>query len=242
MFKHPAHAQQESKLEQTQALLDFALAEICSGVEMVHAAKMANNETLSAGFIRHAFDEYKHAQVFNQISKAIAKREGLLGLSRYLSLNAYDKRYVDRSAFLFEKMSLGRFSIFVHISERYAANHFSRVIEKANILNKGETIKLNSILVDENRHIAFSYASSKKFKMTNPIKYFLFTIVEKINLLKRNINDKSSFIYDFITKILLSLSLFSFRIIAKLIDKTFLKKNNNRFTLSSAISRSSEMF
>ena len=42
----------------------------------------------------------------------------------------------------------------------------------------------SSILVDENRHIAFSYASSKKFKMTNPIKYFIFTIIEKINLLK----------------------------------------------------------
>jgi hypothetical protein len=241
MFKHTKQLTRNSKLEQTQAFLDFALAEVCSGIEMAQAAKITDNKKLAAGFIRHAFDEYNHARIFYEISRGIIKRENLVGLIRYISLNAYDKKYIDRNAFLFEKLSRGQFSIFVHISEDYAAKHFVRVIKKVDILNKEEIAQLHSILADEKRHIEFSSASAKKFRRTNPVKYRFYKIIERINLVKRNINDKSSFLYELITRLFLSVSFFWFRILARSIIQRFSEKKNHH-TLSSAINGSGDMF
>jgi len=240
MFKHTEQISNKDRLAQTRALLDFGLAEVCSGIEMIQAAKMANNRALAAGFIRHALDEYRHAQIFNHISTTIAKRYGLVGLDRYLSLNAYDKRYLDRSAFLFEKMSLGQFSIFVHISENHAATHFCKVIEKKNIFNDEEIDQLKSILEDEKRHIKFACASAEIFKTKNPTLYYLYSILERIRLTKRNINDKFSGFYNAVTNILLSFSLLTFRALAKTIHQAYYRKKPG-YSLTSAIAHSSEM-
>ena len=45
-------------------ILDFALAEFSSAVEMLQAAKLVTNHKLKYGLIEHALDEYKHTDFF----------------------------------------------------------------------------------------------------------------------------------------------------------------------------------
>ena len=69
---------------QTLALLDYSLAEICSGIEMNQAAKRTNQTELAAGFIWHALDEYRHAYIFNNISKKLSKKFVLILRFHYI--------------------------------------------------------------------------------------------------------------------------------------------------------------
>ena len=127
-------------------------AEFCSGIEMLQAAKRTSNTNLAGGFIRHALDEYRHAYLFSSLAKNIACRNNLIGMQRFLPKHAFIKRYLNRSSYLFESMSFDRFTIFVAISEKYAADHFSDVLDRETVFNCEEKDILKSILIDEGRH------------------------------------------------------------------------------------------
>jgi rubrerythrin len=229
-----------SALTQTEALLDFSLAEACSGIEMVQAAKLTNNASLAAGFIRHAIDEYRHANIFNNISSTTSVRHGLIGLNRYLTINAYNKKYIDRDTFLFEKKSLGRFSIFVYISEKYAAKHFNSIVTKDSILNKDEEQLIKSILSDEKNHINHAYNSTIKFKSNNKLLYFWFNLLERENQIRRNLQSKMGWFNNRVTMAILFTSMLTLRLLNRTIRVTF-SKNKPHFDLNQALFQSHEM-
>ena len=78
MFKQVVRTPKQTTCMQVEALLDFSLAEFCSGIEMLQAAKRTSNTNLAGGFIRHALDEYRHAYLFSSLAKNIAWRCGVV--------------------------------------------------------------------------------------------------------------------------------------------------------------------
>jgi rubrerythrin len=228
-------------LAHTEALLDFALAEFCSGIEMLQAAKRTDDYKLAAGFMRHAMDEYRHAHLFYKISKSVAERYGLKSLNPYLPSHSYKKRYLDSSSFIFEKKSPDRFSVFVTISEKYAANHFASIIEKNTFVNTKEKKILKDILKDEKRHILFAEQAVKKFKTYKPIKHLLYTVLEKKDLFQRNIKQRFEKLNSIIAGALLRVSTAVLGLLVQSIEKK-LSQDKNYPDLDSAISQSNDMY
>ena len=240
MLKQTKTSLNTSPSAQVEAILDFSLAEICSGIEMVQAAKLSNSASLAVGFIRHAVDEYRHASIFNNISHKISVRHELIGLNRYLAINAYNKKYVDRSIFLFEKKSFGRFSIFVYISETYAAKHFNNIVTKDSILNEAEKLLIKSILNDEKNHIKHAYNSTIKFKSSNLLLYFWYTFLERENQIRRNIQSKMGWFNNSINMVILFASVVTLRLLNRSIRGNF-TQNRKPLDLNQALSESHEM-
>ena len=228
-------------LVQTKALLDFSLAEFCSGIEMLQAAKRTDDYNLAVGFMRHAMDEYRHAHLFYKISKSVAERYGLRSLNPYLPAHSYRKRYLDSSSFIFEKKSPDRFSVFVEISEKYAANHFSSIIENNTFVNTKEKNILKDILKDEKHHILFAEQAVEKFKTDKPIKHLLYSVLEKNDLFQRNIKQRFEKFNSIIAGALLRVSTAVLGLLVKSIEKK-LSLDKNFPDLDSAISQSNDMY
>ena len=103
----------DSKLIPT--LVEFAYAEYGSALEMLAAAKLTSSPKLKVGYISHALDEYRHAQL---ILKIIDTQLGVSSVTyekgfRFLPLNVVQKGYVDKDGFLVEKLKNRAFVEFV---------------------------------------------------------------------------------------------------------------------------------
>ena len=102
-------------------LNEFAAAEFSSAIEMLFAAKVVDDKKLSIGFIRHALDEYKHCSIFTKIKNQmileykINKKE----LS-FIPNHIYNKGYIYKDHFIFEKKKLNDFAIFIGANEEIA--------------------------------------------------------------------------------------------------------------------------
>ena len=214
----------------TLALLDYSLAEICSGIEMNQAAKRTNQTELATGFIRHALDEYRHANIFNDISKKLSKKYEIENIDRYLTRTAYDKKYIGRYCFLYEKKSAERFSVFVYISESYAAKHFQKIIRKSSVLDKNDINDLNNILKDELQHIKHAEKAASEVKSSNPLLYWWFTIIERENLIRRNCQGKINWLNKCIAHCILYVAIILLRLLRVTIRKKF-----NRLTFDQNI-------
>ena len=64
MFKTASMRTSKSADLTDETILQFALAEFSSAVEMLHAAKLVNNSKLAFGFVNHALDEFNHTNFF----------------------------------------------------------------------------------------------------------------------------------------------------------------------------------
>ena len=241
MFKQVTNISNKQGLAHTEALLDFSLAEFCSGIEMLQAAKRTRDYKLAAGFMRHAMDEYRHAHLFYNISKSVAERHGLRSLNRYLPTHAYRKRYLDSNSFIFEKKSLDRFSVFVSISEKYAANHFASIIEKNTFISTKEKNILKDILKDEKRHILFAEQAVERFRTYKPIKHLLYSVLEKKDLFQRNINQRFEKLNNIIANVLLRVSSVVLGLLVQSIKKK-VSLDQKYPDLDSAFSRSNDMY
>ena len=180
-------------------LNEFAAAEFSSAVEMLFAAKVVNNKKLSDGFIRHALDEYKHCFIFTNIKNQIIleykinKKE----LS-FVPNHIYNKGYIYKDHFIFEKKKLNNFAIFVGANEEVAEK---KLIAFSNHLKKHKPLafkKIQDILKDEENHAKYSLKFAK-----NNNTFFLYKIKlakEKILSFLRHIYanslNKFSFIFN----------------------------------------------
>ena len=143
-------------------LNEFAAAEFSSAVEMLFAAKAVNNKKLSNGFIRHALDEYKHCFIFTKIKNQIIleykinKKE----LS-FVPNHIYNKGYIYKDHFIFEKKKLNDFAIFVGANEEIAEK---KLIAFSNHLKEHKPLaftEIQNILKDEERHAQYSLRFAK---------------------------------------------------------------------------------
>ena len=133
-------------------LVEFAYAEYGSALEMLAAAKKAKSSKLKLGYIKHASDEYRHtALIFKVLSNQI--RQGVGDFKReykFSPQNVILKGYVDKDAYLVEKLSLKKFVEFVYSNEFLAKESFDDLSKR---IGDKESLKtIDKIMEDELHH------------------------------------------------------------------------------------------
>ena len=144
-------------------LNEFASAEFSSAIEMLFAAKAVNNEKLSKGFIRHALDEYKHCSIFIKIKNQIISEYKINKKElSFIPNHIYNKGYIYKDHFIFEKKKLNDFAIFVGANEEIAEK---KLIAFTNHLKEYKPFaykQIQEILKDEEKHAEYSLRFAKK--------------------------------------------------------------------------------
>ena len=145
-------------------LNEFAAAEFASALEMLYAAKNIGSKKLSKGFIRHALDEYKHSFVFNALKNQIILEHKINKKElNFVPIHLYNKGYIFKDHFIFEKKKINNFAIFIGANEEIAEK---KLINFANYIKKGNKPAFNeiqNILQDEARHSEYSLSFAKKY-------------------------------------------------------------------------------
>ena len=205
-------------------LNEFAAAEFASALEMLYAAKNILDNKLSIGFIRHALDEYKHSSIFNKFKEQIIldnkinKKE----LS-FVPNHLYNKGYIYKDHFIFEKKKVKDFAIFIGANEEIAEK---KLIDFANnIKNNNNNLfyEIQNILKDEERHSEYSLRFAKKYNSAIgfKIKITKERIISYFRHLYANSLNKFSFIfYPILITILMFLNLLTYFLILKKVNKT----------------------
>jgi hypothetical protein len=157
MFKSTSMRASKSKILTDQQLLQFALAEFSSSIEMLHAAKLSNNIKLSAGFINHALDEYKHANFFLKLLSA----SPLTNL-RFDPRQTISGGFIRPDRFLFERMQLIDFTAFIAVNEANALRIFTSIKDTIGNIDTETSITLDKIIEDETEHLATMIEGTKK--------------------------------------------------------------------------------
>ena len=144
-------------------LNEFAAAEFSSAVEMLFASKVVKNKKLSDGFIRHALDEYKHCFIFTNIKNQIISEYKINNKElSFVPNQIYNKGYIYKDHFIFEKKGLNDFAIFVGANEEIAEK---KLIAFSNFLKEHKPLaykEIKNILKDEEKHAEYSLGFAKK--------------------------------------------------------------------------------
>ena len=180
-------------------LNEFAAAEFSSAVEMLFAAKVVGNKKLSEGFIRHALDEYKHCIIFTNIKNQIISEYKINKKElSFIPNHIYNKGYIYKDHFIFEKKKLNDFAIFIGANEEIAEK---KLIAFSNHLKKHKTPayeEIQNILKDEDRHAKYSLKFAKN--NNNFFEYKIKLAKEKLLSFLRHIYanslNKLSFIFN----------------------------------------------
>ena len=143
-------------------LNEFASAEFSSAIEMLFAAKVVDNKKLSNGFIRHALDEYKHCSIFTKIKNQIISEYKINKKElSFIPNHIYNKGYIYKDHFIFEKKKLKDFAIFVGANEEIAEK---KLIAFTNHLREHKPLaykQIQDILKDEEKHAEYSLRFAK---------------------------------------------------------------------------------
>ena len=160
-------------------LNEFAAAEFSSAVEMLFAAKDVDDIKLTNGFIKHALDEYDHSFIFTSIKDKIISEYNINKKElSFVPMHIYNKGYVYKDHFIFEKKKLKNFAIFIGANEEIAEK---KLVEFSNYLKEFKPQafeQIKKILKDEERHAMYSLRFAK-----NNNNFFLY----KIKLAKEKI-------------------------------------------------------
>jgi len=180
-------------------LNEFAAAEFSSAVEMLFAAKVVNNKKLSDGFIRHALDEYKHYFIFTNIKNQIISEYKINKKElSFVPIHIYNKGYIYKDHFIFEKKKLNDFAIFVGANEEIAEK---KLIAFSNLLKEHKPLaftKIQNILKDEERHAEYSlrFAKNNNSFFSYKIKLAKEKILSFFRHIYANSLNKFSFIFN----------------------------------------------
>ena len=143
-------------------LNEFAAAEFSSAIEMLFAAKVVKNKNLSNGFIRHALDEYKHCLIFTNIKNQMISEYKIYKKElNFIPNHIYNKGYVYKDHFIFEKKKLNDFAIFIGANEEIAER---KLIAFTNHLKEHKPLaykQIQDILKDEEKHAEYSLRFAK---------------------------------------------------------------------------------
>ena len=143
-------------------LNEFAAAEFSSAVEMLFAAKVVNNKKLSIGFIRHALDEYKHCFIFTGIKNQIILEHQINKKElKFVPSHIYNKGYVYKNYFIFEKKKLNDFAVFIGANEGIAEKKLIAFLDHLKEHKPLASKKIQEILKDEERHADYSLRFAK---------------------------------------------------------------------------------
>ena len=180
-------------------LNEFAAAEFSSAIEMLFAAKVVDNKKLSNGFIRHALDEYKHYSIFTNIKNQIISEYKINKKElSFVPIHIYNKGYIYKDHFIFEKKKLNDFAIFVGANEEIAEK---KLIAFSNHLKEHKPLaftKIQNILKDEERHAEYSlrFAKNNNSFFSYKIKLAKEKILSFFRHIYANSLNKFSFIFN----------------------------------------------
>tara|TARA_B110000444_G_scaffold38482_1_gene34145 strand:+ start:294 stop:1070 length:777 start_codon:yes stop_codon:yes gene_type:complete len=144
-------------LPSSQISLDFALAEFSSAIEMLQAAKRVDDKKLALGFLNHSLDEYRHTNFFIGVLKHSINSNTKENYLKFNSILAYSKGFLREDGYLFDKMNLQSFSVFIGVNEQQALKIFQKL--KNSNWNLGNKLKqdLNEIIDDEKKHLELAH-------------------------------------------------------------------------------------
>ena len=204
-------------------LNEFAAAEFASALEMLFAAKNILDNKLSIGFIRHALDEYKHSSIFNKFKEQI-KLDNKINKKElsFVPNHLYNKGYIFKDHFIFERKKINDFAIFIGANEEIAEK---KLINFANnIQNKNNDLfyEIKNILKDEERHAEYSLRFAKKYnsKISFKIKITKERIISYFRHFYANSLNKFAFIfYPILITILIFLNVLTYFLKLKKINK-----------------------
>ena len=179
-------------------LNEFASAEFSSAIEMLFAAKVVDNKKLSNGFIRHALDEYKHCSIFTKIKNQIISEYKINKKElSFIPNHIYNKGYIYKDHFIFEKKKLKDFAIFVGANEEIAEK---KLIAFTDHLKEHKPLaykQIQDILKDEEKHAKYSlrYAKSNNDLLSYKIKLSKEKILSFFRHIYANSLNKFSYIF-----------------------------------------------
>ena len=179
-------------------LNEFASAEFSSAIEMLFAAKVVDNKKLSNGFIRHALDEYKHCSIFTKIKNQIISEYKINKKElSFIPNHIYNKGYIYKDHFIFEKKKLKDFAIFVGANEEIAEK---KLIAFTDHLKEHKPLaykQIQDILKDEEKHAEYSlrFAKSNHGLLSYKIKLSKEKILSFFRHIYANSLNKFSYIF-----------------------------------------------
>ena len=144
-------------LPSTQISLDFALAEFSSAVEMLQAAKKVADKKLALGFLNHSLDEYRHTNFFIEVLKHSINSNLNSNNLKFNSILAYSKGFLREDDYLFDKMNLQSFSVFIGVNEQQALKIFQKLKNSNWNLDNKLKQDLDDIIDDEKKHLALAH-------------------------------------------------------------------------------------
>ena len=204
-------------------LNEFASAEFSSAIEMLFAAKVVDNKKLSNGFIRHALDEYKHCSIFTKIKNQIISEYKINKKElSFIPNHIYNKGYIYKDHFIFEKKKLKDFAIFVGANEEIAEKKLINFANNFQNKNNDLFSEIKNILKDEERHSEYSLRFAKKYNstLTFKIKITKERIISYLRHFYVNSLNKFAFIfYPILIMILIFLNFLTYFIKLKKINK-----------------------
>ena len=128
-------------------LEEFALTEAGSALDMLRAAELSGDPKLRRIFLRHAFDEARHARMFRELARRIDPCAGR-DLSEYAQIHGHRQD-------LYERLGPVAFLAFVHLAEKKGASHFRAL--SAHFRGRPELEQLFlCIAKDERFHVQYS--------------------------------------------------------------------------------------
>jgi len=180
-------------------LNEFASAEFSSAIEMLFAAKVVDNKKISNGFIRHALDEYKHCSIFTKIKNQIISEYKINKKElSFIPNHIYNKGYIYKDHFIFEKKKLKDFAIFVGANEEIAEK---KLIAFTDHLKEHKPLaykQIQDILKDEEKHAEYSlrFAKSNHDLLSYKIKLSKEKILSFFRHIYANSLNKFSYIFE----------------------------------------------
>lgn len=139
-----------------QVYLDFALAEFGSAIEMLQAAKLVQQVSLSKGFLKHALDEYRHTDFFKKLLDS--KHGSKVKFDPRLALKV---GFLRTDQFLFERKNLTQFSAFIAVNEATALQMFMNIRPFIIQEYRDQISELDDIISDEIGHLTYESDSVK---------------------------------------------------------------------------------
>lgn len=170
----------------------FSLAERASALEMLAAARNEHNPNLFTGFLNHAQDEYRHANIF--VNLALRESQN----SEPLRPNTQDVKhhgFIDTQKFLNQKLDREQFGVFIAVHEHLAVNEFNKLCKKLDSkkdiqaikqIVEDEEVHARTILVDEKRHaqLALEWVDKNVKSVRRKVLFTYFYIIAKYNKLR----------------------------------------------------------
>jgi len=166
LFKASGKFQKKSSKKKVEFIENFALAEYGSALDMLIASELTNNKKLKKGYLDHALDEFRHADLFKKHAIYIAKKVHFQYDKSSSVLELGEKiRYLNfiGEKPIFSELNELEFINFVMISEKEAEKYFTS-LSKLEEFDE-ETRKLfKKIALEEGGHVSYAKKELEKRK------------------------------------------------------------------------------